>query len=564
MDGAHAALVGHADAPRPLPGLARASGASFTRTRRSPPPGRRRAEEIPCYGTTHADHFDGAVPVTRQLTAAEIEGEYERATGEVILETFVRLGLGPLDRPAVLVASHGPFAWGASVERGGRERDRARGGGGRGAAHQTGASRTSLRSATTCAGGTSAASTGRRPTTGRRVEGAPAARAERAAAARRARPVACAGGGARARLRRGSLRFGSALAARGRDRRRPARASTRARARVRGRRRLGPARGRTRCGRSRRSMRRCDLCTAGLEHLCPAVRFAGHGSTDGALRTLLPWPERLLHPVPETLTDVEAALAEPLGVALHAFDLGHVRPGAGAGVFGCGPLGLLLVQLLRTAGASPIVATDRSPTASRQPRSSARRTRLSPMSSPRLAPRGRFRGGGRRRRCRRGVAALRPGGRLVLVGIPEGDRTSLSRLGCEAQGPDAAPVATDAGGRPPARAPARGGGRVDLAPLVEPAVTRSRSGRTPSRRCASAGPEGRRDPSRERPTHSGSTSGPSPAAPSSSTAPTAARSRPPSASTPRRHRRASAGAAMVMSSSSRSGPCRTPPTTCAF
>ena len=73
-------------------------------------------EEIPCYGTTHADHFDGAVPVTRPLTAAEIESEYERATGEVILETFVRLELEPLGRPAVLVASHGPFAWGASVE----------------------------------------------------------------------------------------------------------------------------------------------------------------------------------------------------------------------------------------------------------------------------------------------------------------------------------------------------------------------------------------------------------------------------------------------------------------
>ncbi len=73
-------------------------------------------EEIPCYGTTHADHFDGAVPVTRPLTAAEIESDYERATGEVIVETFVRLELEPLDRPAVLVASHGPFAWGASVD----------------------------------------------------------------------------------------------------------------------------------------------------------------------------------------------------------------------------------------------------------------------------------------------------------------------------------------------------------------------------------------------------------------------------------------------------------------
>ena len=73
-------------------------------------------EEIPCYGTTHADHFDGAVPVTRTLAAAEVAGEYERATGEVVLETFGRLELEPLDRPAVLVASHGPFTWGASVE----------------------------------------------------------------------------------------------------------------------------------------------------------------------------------------------------------------------------------------------------------------------------------------------------------------------------------------------------------------------------------------------------------------------------------------------------------------
>ena len=73
-------------------------------------------EEIPCYGTTHADHFYGSVPVTRPLTAAEVEGEYERATGEVIVETFVRLGQEPLDMPGVLVASHGPFTWGASVE----------------------------------------------------------------------------------------------------------------------------------------------------------------------------------------------------------------------------------------------------------------------------------------------------------------------------------------------------------------------------------------------------------------------------------------------------------------
>jgi L-ribulose-5-phosphate 4-epimerase len=71
--------------------------------------------EIPCLGTTHADHFYGAVPVTRPLTREEIEGDYERCTGEVVVETFRRLHLDPLQTPASLVASHGPFTWGADV-----------------------------------------------------------------------------------------------------------------------------------------------------------------------------------------------------------------------------------------------------------------------------------------------------------------------------------------------------------------------------------------------------------------------------------------------------------------
>jgi L-ribulose-5-phosphate 4-epimerase len=67
---------------------------------------------IPCLGTTHADHFRGRVPVTRQLTREEIEGQYEAATGAVIAETLDGLGLDALAMPAVLVASHGPFTWG--------------------------------------------------------------------------------------------------------------------------------------------------------------------------------------------------------------------------------------------------------------------------------------------------------------------------------------------------------------------------------------------------------------------------------------------------------------------
>ena len=68
---------------------------------------------IPCFGTTHADYFLGEVPVTRELTAAEIAGAYEWETGTVILERFKQLD--PLDCPAALVNRHAPFTWGLTV-----------------------------------------------------------------------------------------------------------------------------------------------------------------------------------------------------------------------------------------------------------------------------------------------------------------------------------------------------------------------------------------------------------------------------------------------------------------
>ena len=65
---------------------------------------------IPGYGTTHADYFYGEIPCTRRMTAEEIKGAYEKETGAVIIERFA--DLSPDDIPAVLVHSHGPFAWG--------------------------------------------------------------------------------------------------------------------------------------------------------------------------------------------------------------------------------------------------------------------------------------------------------------------------------------------------------------------------------------------------------------------------------------------------------------------
>jgi len=68
---------------------------------------------IPAFGTTQADYWHGAVPCTRQMKPAEIKNDYEANTGRVIVETFKKLN--PLEHPAVLVASHGPFCWGKDV-----------------------------------------------------------------------------------------------------------------------------------------------------------------------------------------------------------------------------------------------------------------------------------------------------------------------------------------------------------------------------------------------------------------------------------------------------------------
>ena len=73
-------------------------------------------QAIPATGTTHADYFYGPVPCTRLMTDAEIGGEYEWETGNVIVETFEKQGIDAAQMPGVLVHSHGPFAWGKNAE----------------------------------------------------------------------------------------------------------------------------------------------------------------------------------------------------------------------------------------------------------------------------------------------------------------------------------------------------------------------------------------------------------------------------------------------------------------
>ena len=71
--------------------------------------------DIPLYGTTHADYFFGAIPCTRGLTKSEIDGEYEKNTGLVIIETFEQRNINPIYTPGVVVMNHGVFTWGKNA-----------------------------------------------------------------------------------------------------------------------------------------------------------------------------------------------------------------------------------------------------------------------------------------------------------------------------------------------------------------------------------------------------------------------------------------------------------------
>ena len=71
--------------------------------------------DIPCYGTTHADYFYGSIPCARSLTPAEVNEDYERNTGKVIIETFQERNLNPVHVPAVICRNHGPFTWGKNA-----------------------------------------------------------------------------------------------------------------------------------------------------------------------------------------------------------------------------------------------------------------------------------------------------------------------------------------------------------------------------------------------------------------------------------------------------------------
>jgi L-iditol 2-dehydrogenase len=218
----------------------------------------------------------------------------------------------------------------------------------------------------------------------------------------------------------------------------------------------------------------CQPCRDGYRNLCTRIRFAGHGSQDGAMREFMTWPPHLLHPLPDSLSDADGAVLEPLGVAIHALDLGHVRLGASAAVAGCGPIGLLLIQVLRTAGAARITAFDPLP----HRRAAATRlgadVALDPAEATSAAALAQITGegvdvafemAGTGGAVALAVAAVRAGGRVVLGGIPADDTTTFQASAARRKGLTIAMVRrmNEVYGRAITLAAC---GRVDLAAVV--------------------------------------------------------------------------------------------------
>ena len=102
----------------------------------------------------------------------------------------------------------------------------------------------------------------------------------------------------------------------------------------------------------------CRACRDGYRNLCYRLKFSGHGDTDGMMREFMAWPTTALHPLPDRVSDADGAMLEPLGVAIHSVDLGHLPFGGTASVIGCGPIGLLLIAVLKAAGASSVLAIE--------------------------------------------------------------------------------------------------------------------------------------------------------------------------------------------------------------
>ena len=179
----------------------------------------------------------------------------------------------------------------------------------------------------------------------------------------------------------------------------------------------------------------CEFCLEGNPNFCTHLHFAGHGGDDGAMRECLSWPTSAMYPLPDAINDADGAMLEPLGVAIHAVDLGHIRPGMSVAILGNGPIGLLTLQMARLAGATDVYATDmlahRVDAARHYGATVAYQADGSEAAQILVATGKRgvdvvFETAGENAAVEAAMAVAKPGATVVLVGIPSDDRTSFT------------------------------------------------------------------------------------------------------------------------------------------
>lgn len=180
-----------------------------------------------------------------------------------------------------------------------------------------------------------------------------------------------------------------------------------------------------------RACGKCEVCQHGHPNICRHIIFCGYPGINGALQEFLLYPAEFLFPLPEGISAADGAMLEPLGVGVHAVRLGKLRPGETAAVLGAGPIGLTIIDLLRTSGATEIYATE--PLAHR--RSAAEQYGATGTFNPDVddvvkaimdVTHGRgvdvaFEAAGAPKTPAQTAGVVKPGGAVVIVGIPSDD-----------------------------------------------------------------------------------------------------------------------------------------------
>jgi len=180
----------------------------------------------------------------------------------------------------------------------------------------------------------------------------------------------------------------------------------------------------------------CDQCRAGRKHTCRKQQFLGNpGQLPGALVEYLVMPDACCSPVPDSLNDDQAALVEPLSIGVYAAQLAQLKPGARVGIVGSGPIGLCTMLAVQALTPSPVYVTDLLDERLAVARACGAAWTGNPRREDvvaavhRLEPLGMdavFECAGEQDALDQGLELLKPGGTLLIIGIPELDRISLN------------------------------------------------------------------------------------------------------------------------------------------